>query len=154
MECGGTIPATDAGRFMRAMGRMNRNAHRIRPAEMLPRGLFEMMMMLDIRECHGKGPLRISELGDEMERPLPAISRWVSDLEERGLVRRVTGEDRRTVCVEMTDAGRENQRQAKAVLLETVGQLEERMGKEDFDRLVALMERAGDLLQEISEEKL
>ena len=146
------MESSGAARFMTAMGRMNRNCHRIRPPAMLPHGLFEVLMSLDMREMHGAGPLRIGELGCEMERPMPAISRWVGELESRGLVRRFTGDDRRTVFVELTEEGRENQRQAKAVLLRTVGRMAEEMGKTDFEQLVALMERAGDLFQKISEE--
>jgi DNA-binding MarR family transcriptional regulator len=52
-------------------------------------------------------PLRINELAEQLDQPLPAASRTVSSLVDKGLVNRVEdGEDRRAKLLTLTPKGR------------------------------------------------
>ncbi|MEA5040218.1 MAG: MarR family transcriptional regulator [Clostridiaceae bacterium] len=142
-----------AVQFMRALRRMEFNFHRFGPPGGLARGSFEVLMAIHMYGMHSGSPLRIGELSDHMKRPLPAISRWASELEQRGLLRRFTGDDRRTVCVELTAEGLDLMEQGKKRMIAMVETMLSRLGTEDGDQLVSLMERASGLVPEINGEK-
>jgi len=136
-----------ASRFMRALRRLEHGFHRFGPPGGLPMGSFEVLMSVHIFGKRHEGPLRIGELSDHMERPVSAISRWVSELEQRGLLRRFSGDDRRTVCVELTDEGRALMEQGRRRLMTLIETMLSRMEAEDAEQLIVLMEHAGELLR-------
>lgn len=143
---------TRAVRFMRALRRIEHGCRHSGIAEELPRGHFEALLAIHLYICHNGGPLRIGMLSDQMERPVPAISRWVGELEQRGLVRRFSGEDRRTVYVEPTEEGRAMVNRGWKKLLSSAEDVLTEMGDEDAEHLIGLMEQAGELFHTSNEE--
>ena len=139
---------TGAARFMQALRRMDGSCRRAGRVGGLPRGSLEVLLAIHAYSCHHDGaPLRVGALSDRMEQSAPAISRWVGDLEDRGLLRRFAGDDRRTVCVELTDGGRALLDRGRSQLLGAVALMLEELGPEDGERLIALMERADGLFR-------
>ena len=140
---------------MRALRKMDHGCRRAGMTGDLPRGSFEVLLAVNLHvHCHGGEPLRIGLLGEQMGRPTPAISRWVGELEERGLLRRYAGDDRRTVCVELTDEGRALMERGRQRLLGSVSEMLESLGPDDAERLIGLMERAEDIFKGMNGEQL
>lgn len=139
---------SQASRFIRALRKLEHGFHRFGPPGGLPMGSFEVLMSVHIFGKRHEGPLRIGELSEHMERPVSAISRWVRELEQRGLLRRFSGDDRRTVYVELTDEGRALMEQGRRRLMILIGTMLSRMEAEDAEQLIMLMEHAGALLRE------
>lgn len=82
------------------------------------------------------GPTRISKLAEEEGVRLPTASNTVNQLEKRDLVRRVRSEDdRRGVCVELTDFGR---KELERVGAERTQYLAEMLDTLDDDSLTQL----------------
>jgi DNA-binding MarR family transcriptional regulator len=85
---------------------------------------FEVLTALQPRDAPQPEPvrLRLGDLGRYVTLSQPAISRLVTRLEERGLVRRLDGAtDRRSVLVEATPAGIDLYRRAAPVHAAAVG---------------------------------
>lgn len=141
-----------AVRFTRALRKLHMGARRHGTTDELPRGQFEVLLGIHMYIRNHGGPLRIGELSEHMERPMPAISRWLGDLEQRGLIRRFPGDDRRTVCVELTEEGRGIVDRGWEKLLASIEVMLRELGEEDADQLLELMERAGELFHKGDEE--
>ena len=63
--------------------------------------------LLGILLAH-EGGMTVSELAQELDLPMPAVSRGMRSLEERGLiVRTIRPEDRRHIIVRITETGRQ-----------------------------------------------
>ncbi len=90
--------------------------------------------------------IRLGDLGRYVTLSQPAISRLVTRLEERGLVRRLEGDaDRRSVLVEATPAGIALYQQAAPVHAAAVGRhLTGHLTDAEQDALVTLITRLHD----------
>src|SRR5215207_783593 len=91
--------------------------------------------------------IRLGDLGRYVTLSQPAISRLVSRLEERGLVRRLDGDtDRRSVLVETTPAGIDLYQRAAPVHAAAVGRhLTGHLTDAEQETLVTLMTRLYDI---------
>lgn len=87
--------------------------------------------------------IRLGDLGGVVSLSQPAISRLVTRLEHQGLVRRIDADDdRRSVLVELTDAGRVTLRRAAPIHANCVRNLLTGQMSDDEQRaLVAIFDR-------------
>ena len=103
----------------------------------------EIMMLKLIRKSNARGEkITISELSGHLEVSKPAVSQMINTLEEKGFVERhTTKNDRRNVYVRLTAAGEESLDKALKEYLKSLHQAFEKMGKEDTETLLHLMEK-------------
>ena len=76
------------------------------PVPGLSRGEFFLLMTVSGKnKC---GCMGVSKIADNMDVPMPSVSRTLKSLEKRGLIKRETdSENRRNVMVSITDSGLE-----------------------------------------------
>lgn len=87
-------------------------------------------------------PLPCRQIGRRMVTPVPDVTRLVTRLEGKGLVRRRRAEDdRRVVAVGITTAGRRLLAAIEAPLEEWLASRMGRLGDTDLERLSGLLER-------------
>jgi len=89
-----------------------------------------------------RGPLRVSELGDTLLRPLPAASRIASSLVTRGLVERREDEtDRRAKVLSLSTKGRNLLEGQASIILREIGQTLVGMNSEIGNTLLPIYEQ-------------
>lgn len=88
-----------------------------------------------------RGPMRISQLADEEGVRLPTASNTVNQLEKRNLVHRVRStDDRRGVCVELTDFGRDELERVGAERTRYLAEMLSSLDGESLDKLEGFAE--------------
>lgn len=88
------------------------------------------------------GPLRISELGEKLARPLPAASRIATALVKRGLVLREEDEtDRRAKRLTLSGKGRQLIQSTATILLTDIGAALAAMDSEIASTVLPMYER-------------
>lgn len=140
--------------FIRAThryGKLNANLH-FRFAGELTK--VEFFCLGAIRSRCGRGPegpgVSVWELAEKMRVRPPAISRMLRTLERRGLIQRsVVREDRRSICVDLTESGRQIWEHATEELDEFARQVTAQMGAEELRTLTALIGRMSDVVEAI-----
>lgn len=100
-----------------------------------------------------KQDVTVSELASKLSISLPAVSKMIGVLEERGLVKRYTDKaDRRNKYVRLTEKGKalclKNETRMKEFLEEVVN----RMGKDEMKQLTLLLNRMHTVMEDIIEE--
>jgi DNA-binding MarR family transcriptional regulator len=89
-----------------------------------------------------RGPMRMSELAEELGTEKPYLTVMIDDLEQRGLVTRTqSSDDRRVRVLALTDAGRTVAEQAEQVVSEPAPGLS-RLTPGELATLVSLLEKA------------
>lgn len=97
---------------------------------------FTQMKLLMTLDAHAEEPCALSRVGETLGISLPACSRAVDALHQRGLVaRREDPTDRRVKRVEITDAGRAMLQQILNVRLAAIAQFTETLSPTDQHRL-------------------
>ncbi|MDX1631225.1 MAG: MarR family transcriptional regulator [Thermoanaerobaculia bacterium] len=97
-----------------------------------------------LRGAHPEA-LPCREVGDRMVTPVPDVTRLLSRLEEKEMVRRSRGTtDRRVVLVTVTDSGRELLDEIEGPLRERMKELLGHMEADDLRELSRLLERLRD----------
>ena len=106
----------------------------------LPLGSYDVLRLL--HEAPG-GRLRLSELARAVHLTRSGVTRLVNRLERAGLLRREGhAQDRRGSCAILTDRGRDELRQARAVLERAVAeQFGSRLSDAEAETLSALLGR-------------
>lgn len=91
----------------------------------------------------------VSEIAKMAEMALPAVSRTIRNLEEKGYVRRVDNKaDRRQVFVERTEKGEQILKEAYENTKIRVQHLVNGLGKDDTRELIRLMQKVHDIIKE------
>jgi len=97
--------------------------------------------------------IKISELSKLNRISMPAISQAINSLESKGLVERRPGkDDRRVVCVHITEAGKQFLRDRYTCFMKYVSKVVKRMGEEDARDLARLFNKLLDVITEIQKE--
>lgn len=93
-------------------------------------------------ETDGEEGIFVSELAKKLRVSAPAASRMLRNLEEKDLIRReVDRGDRRNTYVYLTEKGREKRAKAAAAMDEFSGRVMNRMGPDDVESLIRLIEK-------------
>lgn len=118
--------------------------------------LMGLSMLLDMEECKEKEEKGVT-LGEVMKTSgmsVSAASKKISILEKKGYVeRRPSRTDRRNIYITLTEKGKEiceKEKEKKRCFIE---KLISRMGDEDMGQLLALSNRAFDIMENIDHEQ-
>lgn len=116
-------------------------------------GLSHSEFMILVMIHHGKKDVTVSELASKLSISLPAVSKMISILEERGLVKRYTDKiDRRNKYVYLTEKGNALCHQNETKLKDFMEEVVNRMGKEEMKQLTLLLKRMHTVMEDIIEE--
>ena len=97
--------------------------------------------LLSIVRCRGEG-VRVSEIAQALELPMPAVSRLLKGLEERNLVvRSVLPRDRRSVVVTVTQEGERTLQEMKECIHSFLQESLKGVDPEEFDQMIREWER-------------
>lgn len=98
--------------------------------------------------------IKVSELSEHLKISPPSVSQMVNALEEKGLVERVmTKNDRRVVYIRLTEQGNLNLKEVTQKFMAFTDEIVNRLGKEDTDQLIHLMNRLYTVISDIRAEK-
>lgn len=115
--------------------------------------LMGLSMLLDMKECEEKG-VTLGEIMKTSGMSVSAASKKISILEKKGYVeRRPSKTDRRNIYISLTSKGKlicQKEKEKKRLFIE---QLIAQMGDEDMGQLLALSNRAFDILENIDQEQ-
>lgn len=146
--------------MFRTMDRMRRAWMAVTPKPEISKSQFGTLMVL----CHGGRdpmnhqphdpfePMTLSVLASLMGHSMPAVCQRISKLETMGYVRRFPDEkDRRTVWIQLTEAGDELLKTSYHSMVAKLDAIMEKMGEEDtrtmfrvLDKLASIMEQETD----------
>lgn len=127
----------------------------------MSKGEFIMMNLIygKMEKCEEKNKedahhMKISDLSERLGVAKSAVSQLVNNLEEKGLVERITTkEDRRMVYVALTKSGFDMITEAQGKAVEYYSGIVDSMGEQDLDTLITLLERLRDAFIEKNKEQ-
>ena len=114
----------------------------------------ELSMLIHIKSCQNKcDEVKTSDLTEQLNISKPAISQMLNVLEEKGLIERKTNStDRRLTNVWITEEGNQILAKHMQQFMSYVGTVFEKMGQEDSERFVDLLDKFFLCVQEIKNE--
>ena len=127
------------GEFFRAMHQF----HKLNVASILPDiSQSEFAAMNVIMDKGEDGKITISELACKSKVHSSAISRTLHGLEEKGYVERsIDKNDRRNICVELTEEGKRVTTEARQIMCDYVKAVVEHLENRELERLIAYMNK-------------
>lgn len=97
--------------------------------------------------AHG---LNVSELANQLNISLPAVSKMIRRLEEKGYLVRIPGTtDRRVISLELTQHGQELIETAICHMSDMTMEIAEQMGKEKCHTLMLLLNQVFDIMDDV-----
>ena len=142
-------------RLLQASLNMRRQLNRLAEFGSLTQGEYLVLrhMWLAERAVENAGrevTIKAAELSEQLERPRPAITRILNDLEARGLITRsIDPKDRRSVRIDLTAAGAAELNQANDTILRVANRIVAALGEPDTERLIQLLNRLAQVYTEI-----
>lgn len=128
--------------FAEQVGRLRRAVHRVLAQRLSHRTQLPLERLLLLAWAHHRNVTSQAELAAHLFIEPSAVSRMVDRLEEEGLARRVTGEDRRRVHLAVTDMGLQ-QLEAFSEVLDTVTRdLRTELTESETEELQRLLEKS------------
>ncbi|NLY96716.1 MAG: MarR family transcriptional regulator [Clostridiaceae bacterium] len=101
-----------------------------------------------------EGTLKAADLSDMLELSRPSITRILNTLENRGYITRsIDPKDRRSIRMELTDAGNEAFDLANRRIADTAERIAESLGEDDTDKLTELLDKLAEVYKKMFEEK-
>lgn len=144
---------TRAARFFSEMDHLHMVWARLRPEGIRRSEMGTLGAVAHLSETQNKA-VTISMLAKAMKQSVPGISQKVSELENRGYLKReTTTEDRRVVTVELTPQGKTAAEGAVRDFLAQVDKALGQMGQEKSDQLLGLMSELSGAFENVYEEK-
>lgn len=111
---------------------------------------------LSNNDMPGKGKdgyLKAADLSELLELSRPSITRILNDLERRGYITRdIDKKDRRSINIELTEAGVEALEEANRRILGIAERLAASLGDSDTEKLIELIDRLTGIYREILKE--
>jgi len=102
-----------------------------------------------------EGYIKAADLSDMLELSRPSITRILNDLERRGFItRNIDKKDRRSINIELTEAGIEALEKANRRILGIAERLVVSLGDSDTDKLIELIDKLTEIYKEMPEENL
>ena len=136
--------------FMRTIRRFGKlNASSL--FEGISRGEFAVLAALgQHHSAFADEKVRVSALAEMVDSSPQALSRTLRSLEGKGLIeRRPDPRDRRNTCVGLTEKSYDVMERGKRRMEQIISQVVERMGREEFQELIFLLNRLSDVMQDI-----
>lgn len=94
-------------------------------------------------------PMTLSVLAAIMGQSMPAVSQRISKLEAAGYVSRTPDDkDKRTVWIQLTPSGMELLQSSYQNLVSKMGDIMEKMGQEDSQTLIRVLDKLADIIEE------
>lgn len=117
----------------------------------LPAG--EFFFLQRVHELSHNGDVRVSHLRDAMCMTMPAVSQFVTTLEDKGLIQRQPApNDRRVTLLTITEKGQlvllESQKQFNRML----DRLIQQYGPEELEKLIPMLNHLSETIRELREE--
>ena len=127
------------GEFFRAMHQFRK----LNVASILPDiSQSEFAAMNEIMDKGEDGKITISELACKSKVHSSAISRTLHCLEEKGYIERsIYNNDRRNICVELTEEGKRVTTEARQIMCDYVKAVVEHLKDRELERLIAYMNK-------------
>ena len=127
------------GEFFRAMHQFRK----LNVASILPDiSQSEFAAMNEIMDKGEDGKITISELACKSKVHSSAISRTLHCLEEKGYIERsIDKNDRRNICVELTEEGKRVTTEARQIMCDYVKAVVEHPENRELERLIAYMNK-------------
>ncbi|HYO51894.1 MarR family winged helix-turn-helix transcriptional regulator [Archangium sp.] len=125
------------------VGSLRRTLYRLLTRRLSGRTRRPLTQLLALKFIAARGVRTQAELAERLLVDAPAVSRLVDRLEEDGLVKRCTGEDRRSVRLQVTEASRAE----LAVLEEEAQWLDDEAGRHLTPSELSELKRLLDKLQ-------
>lgn len=139
--------------LMRAAMRFKKQYISFPPEMNLRKGEFFVLGSIEGGPFGGGTRMSVSEIQSRLDFSKPAISQILSALESKGLVRREFDKvDRRKVMVVLTPEGTAVLKTAKAFLHELMEEGIRRLGEENTQKLIELINRLSEISDEITRE--
>jgi len=142
-------------RLLQASLNMRRQLNRLAEFGSLTQGEYLVLRHMWLAEravenAGREGTIKAAELSEQLERPRPAITRILNDLEARGLITRsIDPKDRRSVRIDLTAAGAAELNQANDTILRMANRIVAALGEPDTERLIQLLNRLAQVYTEI-----
>lgn len=131
--------------------------------EQIPRGEFQMLHVIwhamqkqasELEEQHTPPGIKVSELSELLKISPPSVSQMVNLLENKDLVERInTKNDRRVVYIRLTDQGKSVLEDVTKNFLLFTDEIVHRLGTEEADHLIRLIDRLYEIIGDIRAEK-
>ena len=100
-----------------------------------------------------EGYIKAADLSDILELSRPSITRILNNLESRGFItRNIDKRDRRSINIELTEAGIEAIEKANRRILNIAERLVVSLGDSDTDKLIELIDKLTEIYKEILHE--
>ena len=127
------------GEFFRVMHQFRK----LNVASILPDiSQSEFAAMNEIMDKGEDGKITISELACKSKVHSSAISRTLHCLEEKGYIERsIDKNDRRNICVELTEEGKRVTTEARQIMCDYVKAVVEHLENRELERLIAYMNK-------------
>ncbi|HHX01035.1 MAG TPA: MarR family transcriptional regulator [Firmicutes bacterium] len=142
-------------RLLQASLKMRRQLNRLSRSGYLTQGEYLVLRHIwhadQVGESRAKqGSIKAAELSKRLDRPRPAITRILNDLERRGLITRsIDPTDRRSIDIALTEAGEAALKQANETVLQVADQIVLSLGVSDTEKLIQLLDRLTEIYREI-----
>jgi len=142
-------------RLLQASLNMRRLLNRLASAGDLTQGEFLVLRHIWLANTAGPSNSRrrfakAAELSDQLNRPRPAITRILNDLEERGLITRaIDPEDRRSINISLTAAGEAALQKANETILQLAERIAESLGESDTEKLIQLLDKLARIYEDV-----
>jgi DNA-binding MarR family transcriptional regulator len=115
--------------------------------EQEPLGFTQWVVLMSLDRLGS--PVSATALSEELGHDMGALTRVVDGLERQGFVRRERGlQDRRTVEISLTEAGKRQGDRSKRVVVELLNTLTEPFSHTEVETLIGLLQRLLGRLQE------
>lgn len=99
-------------------------------------------------------PMTLSVLAAIMEQSMPAVSQRISKLEAAGYVSRTPDEkDKRTIWIQLTPSGMELLQSSYQNMVSKIGDIMEKMGPDDSETLIRVLDKLAGIIEESVKEK-
>lgn len=140
-------------RLLQVLRSLKKNRPVLRTPGLSQNEFFLLYSMREYLKKQEKDAMRIGDLHQCTHTSLPAVSQSLGVLEAKGFVERSTDPaDRRSVKVSLTAAGNDAVETAMEKARRYLDRLESRLGEENMEQLITLMERLSEALDALWEE--
>lgn len=95
------LPDTEVAAIVQSVLQLGRRLRAQRPADSVSLATLSLIATL-----HRKGPMPAARLAESVRLQPQSLTRLLKEMEEKGLIEREPGRDKRTLILSLTDAGR------------------------------------------------